>query len=275
MKTKLPTFAVIVVMALVVGPAGAGLLESQTFDTEASAIAAGWTESNSRVAPNDFGFSDSNNAEGASGKGEAGGAFPRYGGNPHSYYADTTVLRGNPPSDLNVDLRATGRLKYQNVNADGEFYFGWFDTVQAGLPASTEDYLGFRINEPNDASGDFRMEAAIDGTVSAKIYVPSDTALDFVIDWDADGGAAVGDGKLTVTFSTTDGATSWVNTIEGFDGMVWDAFGMLANDAGPDDRIANFWVDDLSYTVIPEPGTMTLLGMGILGLVVFGWRRRR
>ncbi len=50
---------------------------------------------------------------------------------------------------------------------------------------------------------------------------------------------------------------------------------MVADDAGPDDRIANFWVDDLSYTVIPEPGTMTLLGMGILGLVVFGWRRRR
>ena len=263
--TLLVAFSVIVVISLMAAPAGA-ITETQTFDSAALAMAAGWTEVESRTPPNDFGFSDTNNAEGAA-AGEGGGSIPRTGANPHSYYADITV---GGPQDLSMDLHATGKLKFQNIDADGEYYFGWFDAVRAGLPDSTEDYIGFRVFE--DQGSGWRVRASIDGNTGSDMLVPDDTAIALDIVWDADGGDVAGDGKLTVTM--THGVTALVDSVQGSSSIVWDAFGLMANDGGPDGRLAVLWYDDLEYTVIPEPGTMTLLGMGLLGLVGFGWRRR-
>ena len=43
---------------------------------------------------------------------------------------------------------------------DGEFFFGWFDRVQA--EADNRDYLGIRVREPND--GLWRVDSSINGT---------------------------------------------------------------------------------------------------------------
>ncbi len=37
----------------------------------------------------------------------------------------------------------------------------------------------------------------------------------------------------------------------------------------------DFALDDISLTVVPEPSTLVLLGVGAIGLVVYSWRRRR
>ena len=124
--------------------ARAQVSETQTFDTEASATAAGWTEFGSRDAPFDYGFSNTNNAEGASGSGEAGGTIAR-GEGVNAYYADLT-LGGS--SDLSLDLHATGRLKFRQDDYDGETYLGWFDSAVAD--ANDEDYIGGRIFEPRN-----------------------------------------------------------------------------------------------------------------------------
>ena len=63
--------------------------ETQTFTSEASASADGWTEFGSRINNFDFGFSLTNNAEGDSGEGEGGGVVARR--EPSAYYADVTI----------------------------------------------------------------------------------------------------------------------------------------------------------------------------------------
>ncbi len=268
----------VMVVGLLLGLNAVTQAETQTFDSEASASAAGWTEVGSRADGHDFGFSDTNNAEGASGKGEGGGMVRRTGTDPHRYYADLTV---GGIGDLTTDLHATGKVKLQNIDFDGEAYFGWFDSVRAGMPASSDDVLGFRIMEPNidDVNdprfGQFRMRAQINSNVGPIVWVPDDTAFDFEIDWDADGHPDPGRGLLTVTFD--DGTTQYVSTENDVPNMVWDGFGMMSNDgaAAPRTEAMNFWVDDLGYSVVPEPGTFVLAICGMLGFVALARRRRK
>src|SRR5262249_10966811 len=65
----------------------AGLIETQSFSDSASANAAGWTNFNTFVSGNNYGFSTNDLDGGASGS--AGGFIAR-GGVP-SYYADLTI----------------------------------------------------------------------------------------------------------------------------------------------------------------------------------------
>jgi hypothetical protein len=241
--------------------------ETQTFTSEASASADGWTEFGSRINNFDFGFSLTNNAEGVSGEGEGGGVVAR--SEPSAYYADVSI---DGPGDLSIDLNATGRLKFQDSAFDGEFFFGWFDSVQA--EANERDYIGIRVREPRD--GLWRVRASIDGADGEpQLDIPDDTAFDFAINWDADGGATPGDGMLTVALTSLDGLQTFVSTVEGFDGTNVDAFGLLSNaQGGNPDQIGNFWFDDLDYSVIPEPSSIVAAIYGLLGLVLVRRRRR-
>lgn len=241
--------------------------ETQTFTSEASASADGWTEFGSRINNFDFGFSLTNNAEGVSGEGEGGGVVAR--SEPSAYYADVSI---NGPGDLSIDLNATGRLKFQDSAFDGEFFFGWFDSVQA--EANNRDYIGIRVREPRN--GLWRVRASIDGTDGdPQLDIPDDTAFNFAIDWDADGGATPGDGMLTVALTSLDGLQTFVSTVEGFDGTNVDAFGLLSNaQSGNPDQIGNFWFDDVDYSVIPEPSSIVAAIYGLLGLVLVRRRRR-
>jgi len=239
--------------------------ESQSFDSEASASAAGWTEFGSRINSFDFGFSATNNAEGASGAGEGGGLLAR--SQPIGYYGDRTI---GGSSDLSIDLHATGRVKFQNINFDGEFYFGWFDASQAEM--DNKDFLGFFVQEPNTASmGAFRVRASIDTANGAQMNIPNDTALNFTLDWDADGGAIAGEGLMSVTFSTLDGATMFSSSREGSDGMNFDSFGLISNNQ-TGGQLTNFWFDDVDYSVIPEPSSL-LLAMCGFGFALLTRRR--
>ena len=270
-----PGKAALIIMALstsllltISGTARAQLLETQTFDSEASASAAGWTEFGSRINNFDFGYSSTNHAEGTA-SGEGGGRIAR--SEPLGYYADLTLGDVN---DLSIDLHATGRLKFQDSNYDGEFFFGFFDKDQA--EANNTDYLGIHVREPRN--GLWRVLSSIDGNDGVQLNITDDTALNFEIDWDADGGAAVGDGRLMLTLTTLDGLQTLESTVEGFDGMTVNAFGLLNLPQGGNlDQVGDFFFDDLSYTGegIPEPSSLLLAALGLLGLLGCGRRRRR
>jgi hypothetical protein len=244
---------------------GVALAEDQTFDSGAAASAAGWTEFGSRDNNFNFGFSDTNDAEGAS-AGEGGGVVAR--SEPTSYYGDLTIGAG----DLSTDLNATGRLKFQDSAFDGEFFFGWFDRVGAEADG-TRDYLGIHVREPRDDL--WRVNSSIDGSDGAQMDIPSGLALNFEIGWDADGGAAAGDGLLTVSLNSLDGSTTFASTVEGFDGSNLNAFGLLSNaQSGEVNQVGSFWFDDVSYSQIPEPSTSLLAIWGLSGLM-FARRKRK
>lgn len=270
-----PGKAALIIMALSTGllltmsgmARAQALEETQTFNDEAAAIAAGWTEFGSRINNFDFGFSSTNHAEGTA-SGEGGGRIAR--SEPLGYYGDLTIGDVN---DLSIDLHATGRLKFQDSNYDGEFFFGFFDKDQA--EANNTDYLGIHVREPRN--GLWRVLSSIDGNDGVQLNITDDTALNFEIDWDADGGAAVGDGRLMLTLTTLDGLQTLESTVEGFNGMTVNAFGLLNLPQGGNlDQVGDFFFDDLSYTGegIPEPSTLLLAALGLLGLLGCGRRRR-
>jgi hypothetical protein len=122
--------------------------ESQTFDSEASAIAAGWTEQESRDGTNEFGYSATSNAGGA--PGEGGGFLARIGGNPggdgnQGLYGD--VYSGGV--SMTQNLSATGLMSLNATAGDGSFFFGWLNAV---APANDDFHLGFVVSEAGTAA---------------------------------------------------------------------------------------------------------------------------
>ena len=60
---------------------------------------------------------------------------------PRGYFADVSATT----RDLSLSLNATGRIKFQDMNFDGQWYFGWFDTTVA--EADGRAFVGFAVIE--------------------------------------------------------------------------------------------------------------------------------
>ncbi len=242
------------------------LAETETFDSAASVAANGWVEFGSRDNQFDFGFSPTNNAEGASG-GEGGGLMARSG--PRGYFADVSAIT----RDLSLPLNATGRFNWQDMNFDGAWFFGWFDTTLA--EADERAFVGISFIEQR-ADG-WRILASIndDGTPPTDVnspcngcndelrFVLDNTPVDFALAWDPTGGNSPGEGKMTLSLTTVDGSAAITSALDGSvssstistafgpaDAIAgYNAFGILANSQGPRNDLGNFWFDDLEYTL--------------------------
>jgi hypothetical protein len=271
-------------------------LEMQTFDTAASAAAAGWVgHKNTGTDPPlpshaNLGWQDSNNAGGpGSLTGEAGGLMP-WRSQTVRWYADTD-LGGS--LDESMALHAEFKFVHtQEQSYGGQYMIGWFDqhTLEVDPQGSptygiVPDYIGVGILVENpDKAFMGSAGQAREGT-RPRVITPG-TQYVFELDYDPNGYAA-SRGKLTVTVTeaanpantwTTDTPDSlaWPQAIAPWNGSMMDlnAFGLLS----ADDNSASFgalpYMDDATYTVVPEPAMPVLLLAAGIGLAIC-WTRRR
>lgn len=242
-----PTAAVLLACVLVASvlPGFAAAQNLETFDTEATTTANGWTGRGNTSGGNNFGWSDTGNVLGTAG--EAGGAFARSG--TWRYFADTGIETRNRASSV---LRMKGSFKLTNVNADGHIHIGYFNT---GSPAN--NFVGIRIEEPSGAAGNpFRGSLNVRGTGGASgdfASLPQNTTLTFDLIW-------VGNADGSGTLSGTLAGTSVSLTVNAGAGT-FDAFGLLTGGSSSDNtgQIANAYFDDLTYP--DQSGFMNSIGM--------------
>jgi len=94
---------------------------TETFDTEASTTANGWTGSGNTTSPNNYGWADTDVVLGTGTEGAIGGIIARR--DAYSYFADTDI----GTFDRTKTLGLSGSFRLEDDNFDGTFYFGYFD----------------------------------------------------------------------------------------------------------------------------------------------------
>lgn len=109
------------------------------------------------------------------------------------------------------------------------------------------------------------------------IELQPNTVHTWAYDWNPTGGI-FGDGLLTVTL---DGQTFEANlpAEKVAFGLTVDAFGLAGTPSSSDASVqfADLFIDDVSYStaIIPEPSSLFLFIVGGLGLIGYGWRKKR
>ncbi|MEW6068547.1 MAG: choice-of-anchor N protein [Nitrospirota bacterium] len=85
------------------------------------------------------------------------------------------------------------------------------------------------------------------------------------------------DGTITQASQSTGEQKEYLVTITGFTWAHFDSYGLETEEKG--NNVVTTWEinpgsHDATY-VIPEPGTLMLMGSGLLGAGLYGWRRRK
>jgi hypothetical protein len=158
----------------------------------------------------------------------------------------------NPKGSSTLNIGWSQGINSVNTGSGSALYVSWDDGVNGAAPGLIA----------RSASGGGIASAATANMV-AGVTVP------FSYVWDA-----VGDG--TGVFSFTLGANP-TTTLALTDGEVaqlpplthWGIWGRT--DSSPDDAGNRIFFDDIQYTAVPEPASLSLLAMGVLA----GLRRRR
>src|ERR1700677_3516551 len=127
----------LLVPVLVVPLAAFAQLKTETFDTQTSASADGWTDYRDQANGEDYGWSDSNHAGGT--PGEAGGLLVRTGG-IRSWYADEAI----GGLSLNDYFSVSGQVDITRPSTDAPYIIGYFNTND---PAGNLDLLGLSLAE--------------------------------------------------------------------------------------------------------------------------------
>ena len=234
-------------------------------------------------------WADTNTAGGDAG--EIGGIQSR--GASHAGVADLNIGTMTAADTLH----AHGIMNTTNLGYNGAWWLGWFNQDQAdgssfvNAPHNTlGNSPGTVIGAVHLEDGNWRTGGALghtraDGSFNAN-FNQNYAALpqgpvEFWLDYDPAGGA-LGVGEVTYRVNDA-GGTEIVNTTHAFnpitrpdaDGDPVNAFGFFATGGNTDAVVqqAEVWLDNLEYTVVPEPSTILLLGMGLISLA--GFRRRR
>jgi hypothetical protein len=237
--------------------------------TEDFTVDPGWTG----VGNTTYGFSNTNNAGGA--PGEAGGAVPSR--TPDiTYYADTTLGGGLTQLD---PITATGRFTISpRAGFDGGFAMGYFDstgTVNVGQDGHFIEGIYMRVLD-GDGTG-YRVLASLSGQRSASdvINIAGGTDYLFGLLYEPTGVNAT-TARLTVEIrdAATPGTVLDTAIIEQPNnaGHVYDAFGIQTADFNTTVAPSDAFIDNLNYTVVPEPVAGALLVLG--GLALLNGRRR-
>jgi hypothetical protein len=254
----------------------AAVMESQTFDSEAGAAAAGWTGLNNTTppGPQDYGWRSSVNAGGAAG--EAGGNFTD-GDNVVSYYADLT-LNGTLTGQ---QLDASGKLGLISGASDrAETFLGHFDASQPG----NVRLVGLALFD--GSAGIIRAGARVHYSSGGSdagnlLNLPTGRTYTFSYTYnpDPDNNPITTSGNLTVTLTDNlaNNYVSSVTTAAVLAGAGFNAFGLRTLALTPDGQShppITYFADDLSYTVVPEPAGAATLLPALLACAARRGRRR-
>lgn len=278
MKQMLVRIAAVAAVGL--GGAGWGRAGTITenFDTD-----PGWTTTGTGSNGNSFGYTTTSFAGGQ--VGEGGGRFTRSAF--VRYYADTDLGGG---LGLGESFQASGRLDVTAFNFPDfgpGLILGHFDptgTAAVGLIFNTDDSL---------PGGDLYADAIIlfsDGTeVRARVAdsVSANVDRTWSYTWNPSGGV-LGGGRLSVSLSGA-GAGSAVVDLTPVDRLrpaTFTGFGLFSGRTSPasgnpqrPDWFADVYIDDATYSVVtpaavPEPASVTLACVGVVGLAGYARRRR-
>ena len=213
---------------------------TESFDTEASTTANGWTGSGNTTSPNNYGWADTDVVLGPGSEGAIGGIIARR--DAYNYFADTDI----GIFDRTKTLELSGNFRLENDNFDGTFYLGYFDHNNlSGDP----HFIGIKVDEPSGGSSDpFRGYARVNGDGgegSGTINLAQDTTLTFNLLWT---GNADGSGTLTGTLAGQE-----VDVTAGAGTGTFTAFGLLAGGLSDrDDKTGNCYFDNLTYSEVTE-----------------------
>jgi hypothetical protein len=212
-----------------------------------------------------FGFSASMHAGGA--LGEAGGEFNRRGF-PLDAYADIN-LGGSLGRNQNIVM--SGKFNVDgNFGFDGFLFLGYFDAVTS---ATASPFLGIRFQEPGNGFDGFRARLWIreaDGSSSVSagtINIELGPSKTFDLAY-----AANPDGSGTLS-GVIDGES--ISVTAGASLTTFNAYGLGAGFFNNDPTgIGLLYYDDLTYSVVPEPSSLTPVAIGGMGLLAAIRRRR-
>jgi len=246
------SFGLFIAVTLALGStphANAGM-ESQTFDTEVSAAAAGWMGFNNGVNGNAYGFSDTDFTGGASPAGEAGGTIART--TERSYYGDTSL---GEILTLDDPITASGEFNFRSCACNNGIQIGHFDPI-ANVRINT---LGIVVSEPQSINFEFRVRALIslsDGTqiFSAPLEVTGlDVSRTWNYTWDPNADIA---GVLIVNLSGSGGGAVSLGLSQAHRdiGASFSAFGLSSGgiDGADPTNVAELYIDNVSYTFTAE-----------------------
>jgi hypothetical protein len=214
-------------------------IETQIFDSEASAATGGWVgvENHNPTTMTDFGFSNTSNATGISGAGEAGGYFPR-SKLPTGYYADTTL----GTLDLTSPLSASGRVVFYTENLDGGLRLGWFnkDQLANALPSG----VGVQFAEGNRFQANVRFNNETGTSSSLVSGGIGPTSAPFQFDWNPTSRI------FTATIGGVTASTPVLTEAQWTLGSTLNSFGLYTGAAGSDIPTSRgrLYIDDLTYT---------------------------
>jgi hypothetical protein len=227
----------------------------------------------------DFGFSATNNV--GLGAGEAGGTMAR----SHTIRAYADIDLGGT-LQRNENLHVSGSFRLANIDFNGELMIGFFNTFDldsaGGLP-----FIGLGIWEPGnffppfDPTGTmfrgfahvFETGHSVDGfpaAASESLLLEPNVTHAFSLDWIANpNGSGTLSGVIAGVPVSATLSTTVMDTFNAF------GVGVGLNFDSNDTQRAQFFADNLVYSIIPEPSSAGSLMIGVATLLVRDRRKNR
>ncbi len=201
------------------------------------------------------------------------------------YLVNSGPLTGSFGPDSGIGaLSATRKVSYAGTNPGSGH--NWVTGFEA-LALNTSSFPGQLVLSTVTSA----VQVTLDYTFAAT-DLSGFGALEMVFNGPFDPGVLPGDFSIVVTFTTGSGAlttTIFPVPISAGGGVLTIPFSGLTgpgslssvtglnivlNDGGTPATAADFLLDEVRLVVIPEPGTMALFGLGLLGVVAVTLRRK-
>lgn len=269
MISALSRFAAFLLVAVLAQPALSSFLFTENFNTNADLAGSGWEFEHNRTAPQNYGWSNTNNTGStvnppvsgtATGAGELGGAVSRTGSPPTFYGYNIGSI------DLHQDFEARGVIRYSG--GSGGFNLGYFRGAESyGSGGNAVNFVGYFFDDSRDAwAVIFRSDGSRDRSDSPYNLVLGTTHA-FRMQYKTNG---FNPDTLVVTLdgNVHTQAVGFITPSL----LPFTHFGILPTSAPG--STGTVWLDDLTFTVnpvIPEPSGLGLLA-GLVGLIAL--RRR-